>query len=99
MYGTKDGEKLIKKHPQIDLLIGTAHVNGFKEILVEYLTDKGERVYNSLEVKESESRASVSAKAVFRPGSPLCTVAIIFVHIVLCLMYVDVNVAAVSKTL
>ena len=50
----KDGEKLIKKHPQIDLLIGTAHVNGFKEILVEYLTDKGERVYNSLEVKESE---------------------------------------------
>ena len=29
----KDGEKLIKKHPQIDLLIGTAHVNSFKEIL------------------------------------------------------------------
>ncbi|MCD7875151.1 MAG: tRNA (N6-isopentenyl adenosine(37)-C2)-methylthiotransferase MiaB [Acidaminococcaceae bacterium] len=50
----KDGEKLIKKHPQIDLLIGTAHVNGFKEILAEYLADKGERVYNSLEVKESE---------------------------------------------
>lgn len=54
MYGTKDGEKLIKKHPQIDLLIGTAHVNGFKEILAEYLSEKGERVYNSLEVKESE---------------------------------------------
>ena len=50
----KDGEKLIKKHPQIDLLIGTAHVNGFKEILSEYLSEKGERVYNSLEVKESE---------------------------------------------
>ncbi|WP_455657001.1 tRNA (N6-isopentenyl adenosine(37)-C2)-methylthiotransferase MiaB [Phascolarctobacterium sp.] len=50
----KDGEKLIKKHSQIDLLIGTAHVNGFKEILAEYLADKGERVYNSLEVKESE---------------------------------------------
>ena len=50
----KDGEKLIKKHPQIDLLIGTAHVNGFKEILAEYLSEKGERVYNSLEVKESE---------------------------------------------
>lgn len=50
----KDGEKLIKKHPQIDLLIGTAHVNGFKEILTEYLADKGERVYNDLAVKESE---------------------------------------------
>lgn len=50
----KDGGKLIKKHPQIDLLIGTAHVNGFKEILAEYLSEKGERVYNSLEVKESE---------------------------------------------
>lgn len=51
----KDGEKLIKKHPQIDLLIGTAHVNGFKEILAEYLSEKGRAVfYNSLEVKESE---------------------------------------------
>ena len=36
------------------MLIGTAHVNGFKEILSEYLSEKGERVYNSLEVKESE---------------------------------------------
>lgn len=35
-------------------MIGTAHVNGFKEILAEYLSEKGERVYNSLEVKESE---------------------------------------------
>lgn len=50
----KDGGKLVKKYPQIDLLIGTAHVNGFKDILSEYLADKGERVYNSLEVQESE---------------------------------------------
>lgn len=50
----KDGEKLIKKHPQIDLLIGTSHVNNFKEILSDYLKDKGERIYNSLEVQESE---------------------------------------------
>lgn len=39
----KDGEKLIKKHPQIDLLIGTAHVNSFKEILESFIADKGGR--------------------------------------------------------
>ena len=41
----KDGEKLIKKHPQIDLLIGTAHVNSFKEILTDFMADKGGRIY------------------------------------------------------
>ena len=28
----KDGEKLQKKHPQVDLLLGTAYVNDFKQI-------------------------------------------------------------------
>lgn len=51
----KDGEKLIKKHPQIDLLFGTAHVNGFKEILTEFIADKkGIRVFDNLDMRQSE---------------------------------------------
>ena len=30
----KDGEKLLKKHPQVDLLLGTAYVNDFKRLLL-----------------------------------------------------------------
>ncbi len=44
----KDGEKLIKKHPQIDLLIGTSYVNSFKEILEDYLHDKHVRVHTEM---------------------------------------------------
>ena len=33
----KDGEKLRKKHPQVDLLLGTAYVNDFKRLLLEFL--------------------------------------------------------------
>ena len=50
----KDGEKLIKKHPQIDLLIGTAHVNSFKEILTDFLADKGGRIYDDMAISGSE---------------------------------------------
>lgn len=32
----KDGEALLKKHPQIDIVLGTSYVNSFKKIISDY---------------------------------------------------------------
>lgn len=50
----KDGEALLRKYPQIDLLLGTSYVNSFKKVLEEYLGDRKKGVYTSLEVQSSE---------------------------------------------
>ena len=36
----KDGGALVKKYPQIDLLLGTSYVNSFKQILQDYLEER-----------------------------------------------------------
>ena len=50
----KDGAALVKKYPQIDLLLGTSYVNSFKEILQNYLDERRKGVYTNLEVQSSE---------------------------------------------
>ncbi|MBQ0066671.1 MAG: tRNA (N6-isopentenyl adenosine(37)-C2)-methylthiotransferase MiaB [Phascolarctobacterium sp.] len=58
----KDGERLLKKYPQIDILLGTSYVNDFKRILVEY--DKTRSIYcelrtgNSMEFEGQKVRLS-----------------------------------------
>ena len=50
----KDGSALVKKYPQIDLLLGTSYVNSFKQILQDYLEERKKGVFTSLEVQSSE---------------------------------------------
>lgn len=50
----KDGEALLKKYPQIDLLLGTSYVNSFKDVIRDYLEGHRKGVYTSLEVQSSE---------------------------------------------
>ena len=50
----KDGAALVKKYPQIDLLLGTSYVNSFKQILQDYLEERKKGVFTSLEVQSSE---------------------------------------------
>ena len=50
----KDGEALVKKYPQIDLLLGTSYVNSFKNVLQAYLEERKKGVFTSLEVQTSE---------------------------------------------
>ena len=50
----KDGEALVKKYPQIDLLLGTSYVNSFQKILQDYLEERRRGMYTSLEVQSSE---------------------------------------------
>jgi len=50
----KDGEKLQKKHPQVDLLLGTAYVNDFKQLLLDYLADRKGMTYTDLTIHQSE---------------------------------------------
>lgn len=58
----KDGERLLKKYPQIDILLGTSYVNDFKRILAEY--DKTRHIYcelrtgNSMEFEGQKARLS-----------------------------------------
>ena len=67
----KDGEKLIKKHPQIDLLIGTAHVNSFKEILIDFLADKGGRIYDDMIIADSEFEGNRVRQSGFSAWIPI----------------------------
>ena len=50
----KDGEKLQKKHPQVDLLLGTAYVNEFKQLLLDFLADRKGIAYTDLTIHQSE---------------------------------------------
>ena len=50
----KDGAVLVKKYPQIDLLLGTSYVNSFKQILQDYLQERHRGVFINLEAQSSE---------------------------------------------
>ena len=50
----KDGEKLQKKHHQVDLLLGTAYVNDFKQLLLDFLADRKGIAYTDLTIHQSE---------------------------------------------
>lgn len=67
----KDGEKLLKKHSQVDLLLGTAHVNDFKNILNEYLDEKKGRIYNDLTIRQSEFEGKMVRQSTFSAWIPI----------------------------
>lgn len=67
----KDGEKLLKKHTQVDLLLGTAHVNDFKNILQEYQAEKKGRIYNDLTIRQSEFEGKMVRQSSFSAWIPI----------------------------
>lgn len=67
----KGGEKLVKKYPQIDLLIGTAQVNNFKAILLDYLADKGQKIYDDVSISEAEFEGQCVRKNSFAAWIPI----------------------------
>ena len=70
----KDGEKLIKKHPQVDLLLGTAYVNDFKQLLTNYLADrksKKGRVYTDLTIHPNEFEGRLVRQSPFHAWIPI----------------------------
>ena len=67
----KGGDKLVKKYPQIDLLIGTAQVNNFKAILLDFLADKGQKIYDDVSTKETEIEGQCIRKSSFAAWIPI----------------------------
>lgn len=67
----KDGEKLLKKHPQVDLLLGTAYVNDFKDILTDYLADKKGALYTDLTIHQSEFEGKMVRQSPFSAWIPI----------------------------
>ncbi len=51
----KDGDNLRKKHPQVDLVIGTSYVDSFGKVLREYLKNKCEMRNAECGIKERSS--------------------------------------------
>lgn len=67
----KGGDKLVKKYPQIDLLIGTAQVNNFKAILLDFLANKGQKIYDDVSIKETEFEGQTIRKSSFAAWIPI----------------------------
>ncbi|MDO4921364.1 MAG: tRNA (N6-isopentenyl adenosine(37)-C2)-methylthiotransferase MiaB [Phascolarctobacterium sp.] len=67
----KDGEKLIKKHPQVDLLLGTAYVNDFKQVLQDYLADRKGGAYTDLTIHQSEFEGRMVRQSPFAAWIPI----------------------------
>lgn len=67
----KDGEKLLKKHPQVDLLLGTAYVNDFKNILTDYLADRKDALYTDLTIHQSEFEGKMVRQSPFSAWIPI----------------------------
>ena len=67
----KDGDKLLKKHPQVDLLLGTAYVNDFKQILSDYLADRKGGAYTDLTIHQSEFEGRMVRQSSFAAWIPI----------------------------
>ena len=67
----KDGEKLRKKHPQVDLLLGTAYVNDFKRLLLEFLAERKAAVYTDLTIHQSEFEGHMVRQSSFAAWIPI----------------------------
>lgn len=67
----KDGEKLLKKHPQVDLLLGTAYVNDLKNILTDYLGDRKGALYTDLTIHQSEFEGKMVRQSPFSAWIPI----------------------------
>ncbi|MEG2068223.1 MAG: tRNA (N6-isopentenyl adenosine(37)-C2)-methylthiotransferase MiaB [Acidaminococcaceae bacterium] len=67
----KDGEKLIKKFPQIDLVLGTNHVNNFRAILQDFLRKKGTRINTDESKMPEEFEGECIRKSTFSAWIPI----------------------------
>ena len=67
----KDGEKLVKKHPQVDLLLGTAYDNDFKRLFLEYLEDRKGKIYTDLTIHQSEFEGHMVRQSPFHAWIPI----------------------------
>ena len=69
----KDGEDFLKKYPQVDLLIGTAHVNNFSAILQDYLHQNQRKagMYNDLTVMPREFEGHFVRKSSYAAWVPI----------------------------
>ena len=69
----KNQEKLFKTYPQIDLIIGTAHVNDFKNILLSYLKQRKQEhaAYTNMEQTVDEFEGSFVRKSSFSAWIPI----------------------------
>ncbi|MCH3951373.1 MAG: tRNA (N6-isopentenyl adenosine(37)-C2)-methylthiotransferase MiaB [Acidaminococcus sp.] len=68
----KWGKDLLKKYPQVDLLLGTAHVNSFSSILQNYLANRdGQGLFDDLTVMPQEFEGSFVRKSSFAAWVPI----------------------------
>ena len=67
----KDGGKLLKKYPQIDLLVGTGQVNNFKAIFADHLAAKGQKIYDGIVCGESEFEGEAVRRSSFSAWIPI----------------------------
>ena len=67
----KSGESIIKKYPQIDLVVGTSQVNNFKPIILNYLADSVKRIYDDLKINEDEFEGQSIRKSAFAAWIPI----------------------------
>lgn len=67
------GKDLQKKYPQVDLVLGTAHVNNFSSILQNHLAGHGraESVYDDLTIMPQEFEGSFVRKNSFAAWVPI----------------------------
>lgn len=67
------GKDLQKKYPQVDLVLGTAHVNNFSSILQNHLAGNGraESVYDDLTIMPQEFEGSFVRKSSFAAWVPI----------------------------
>ena len=67
------GKDLQKKYPQVDLVLGTAHVNNFSSILQNHLAGHGraESVYDDLAIMPQEFEGSFVRKSSFAAWVPI----------------------------
>lgn len=67
----KDGEKLLKKHPQVDILLGTSYVNDFKDLLLNFLKNRKKGLYTSLEIRDAEFEGHRVRQSPFHAWIPI----------------------------
>jgi len=69
----KNGDKLIKTYPQIDLIIGTAYVNNFSAIFQTYIESrrKNQKIFADLQSDPQEFDGSFVRKSSFSAWVPI----------------------------
>lgn len=68
----KDGEKLLKKYPQIDLVIGTSYINSFGKLFRDYLDSRKLRIANcELRINDAEFEGNRIRQSSFHAWIPI----------------------------